>query len=472
MGDWNSARTAARALIVFLGLGLFVTPVSAHQFATRFDAPVPLGLLYIGAGATVFLSAVLLARLDTISSRQYVVGAVPRRFVSILRVISRVGFLIAFLAVLFHGIAGPRAPGENVATLFTWSVWLKGVALIAVIVGSPWRVLSPWRTVYDSLCWIEGGKIRWRRYPKRLGHWPAFLGFALLVGIIENLTRVPRLPEVTAAVVAAYGLVMLLGAFVFGREWFERADAMEVFYELLGTVAPFTLHVMDKSQPAIVFRYPWQGCTTPVESQTMVAFVVTMVYTVTFDGFAESPVYREIYFGVQEMFGVGGTVSVLLYCLGLIGFVGGFMTIATVVDRVITEGQTRVELTNQHHIDSDGGATVTTVLALGPTVLPIAAGYEFAHNFSYVLTYAGRLPTIVGAPSVDLLWWLSLPLLWGTQVLLIVVGHVVAVVTADAVVRQLTSTDQWAIVAHVPLLILMIGYTVLSLWIVSLPVAV
>ena len=472
MGDRNSALTAAHALIIFLGLGLFVTPVSAHQFATRFDAPVPLGFVYIGAGATVFLSAVLLVRFDTTPSRDHIIGAVSRRLINVLRVISRVGFLIAFLAVLFHGIAGPRAPGENVATLLTWSVWLKGVALVAVIVGSPWRVLSPWRTVYNSLCWIEDGEIRWRRYPEWLGHWPAFLGFVILIGIIENLTRVPRLPEVTAVVVAAYGLVMLFGAFVFGREWFERADAMEVFYELLGTVAPFRLHAMDKSQPAIVFRYPWQDCTTPVESQTMVAFVVTMVYTVTFDGFAESPIYREIYFWVQEAFGVGGIVSVLLYCLGLIGFVGGFMTIAIVVGRVITKGQKRAGLTNQHHIDSDGEGTVTTVLALGPTVLPIAAAYEFAHNVSYVLTYAGRLPTIVGAPSINPLWWLSLPLLWGAQVLLIVAGHIIAVVTADAIIRELTPTDQWAIVAHMPLLILMIGYTLLSLWIVSLPVAV
>lgn len=471
MGDRNSARTVVRALTVLLGLGLFVTPASAHQFATRFDAPVPLDLLYVGAGATVFLSAILLARLDTTPSRHQVVGTVPRRLLNALRVVGRVGFFVAFLGVLFHGIVGPRAPGQNVATLFTWSVWLKGVALLAVMIGSPWRILSPWRTVYDGLCRIEGGEIRWRRYPEWLGHWPAFLGFVLLVGIIENLTRVPRLPEVTAVVVAGYGLMMFLGAFVFGRKWFERADAMEVFYELLGTVAPLRLHETDGNQPIIVLRYPWQGCTTPVESRTVVAFVVTMVYTVTFDGFAESPVYREIYFGVQETFGVGGTVSVLLYCLGLVGFVGGFVAIAIVVGRLLSEGQTRTESTTQHHVDSDGGAAVTTPLALAPTVLPIAAGYEFAHNFSYVLTYAGRLPTVAGAPSVDPLWWLSLPLFWGIQVLLIVAGHVAAVVTADAVVRGLAPTDQWAVVAHTPLLVLMIGYTVLSLWIISLPVA-
>lgn len=471
MGVRIRPRTVGRALVILLGLGLVATPASAHQFTSRFDAPVPLGLLYLGAGATVFLSAILIARLDSTPSHHRVVGTVPRRLVNTLRRVGRVGFFVAFLAVLIHGFVGPRAPGRNVATLFTWSIWLKGAALLAVIAGSPWRVFSPWRTVYDSLCWIEGSEIRWCRYPERLGHWPAFLGFVLLVGVVENLTRIPRLPEETAVVVAAYGLVMLLGAFVFGRTWFKRADAMDVFYGLLGMVAPLTLRETDGNRVSIVARYPWQGCTAPVASRTAVAFVVAMVYTVTFDGFAQSPVYREIYFGTQETLGVGGTVSVLLYGLGLTAFVGGFMTVVTVVSRLLSEGRTRVETTTSRRVDSDGGAAVATPLALAPTLLPIAAGYEFAHNFSYVLTYAGRLPTVVGGAAVDPLWWLSLPVFWGSQVLLIVGGHVIAVVTADAVVRRLAPTDRWAMVAHAPLLVLMVGYTVLSLWVVSLPVA-
>ena len=471
MGARIRPRTVGRALATLLGLGLLATPASAHQFTTRFDAPVPLGLLYVGAGATVFLSAVLIARLGSTPSHHRVVGTVPRRLVDALRLISRAGFFLAFLAVLIHGLVGPRAPGQNVSTLFTWSIWLKGVALLAVIAGSPWRVFSPWRTVYDGLCRLEGTEIRWRRYPERLGHWPAFLGFVLLVGVVENLTRIPRLPEVTAVVVAAYGLVMLLGAFVFGREWFERADAMEAFYGFLGTVAPLSVHETDGNRVSIVVRYPWQGCTAPVESRTAVAFVVAMVYTVTFDGFAQSPIYREIYFGAQETLGVGGTVSILLYGLGLAAFVGGFVAAATVVNRLLSEGRTRAETTTSRRVDSDGGAAVATPLVLAPTLLPIAAGYEFAHNFSYVLTYVGRLPTVVGGAAVDPLWWLSLPAFWGSQVLLIVGGHVIAVVTADAVVRRLAPTDRWAMVAHAPLLVSMIGYTVLSLWVVSLPVA-
>ncbi|MDS0300200.1 hypothetical protein NDI76_15745 [Halogeometricum sp. S1BR25-6] len=470
MRDRTFRRDAARLLVAAAALAVAARPVAAHQFATRFDAPVPLTLLYAGAGVTVAATAVLVARLDLTPDRTATLGVLPARARYALRTLGRVGFLLVFLAVLGHGVFGPRAPGENVATLLTWAVWLKGVALVAILVGSPWRTLSPWRTAYDALCRLEGEAIRVRRYPARLGDWPALLGFVLLVGVIENLTRVPQLPDVTAVVVASYGLVMLLGALVFGAEWFERADPLDVFYRLLGRVAPLRLRETDAGAAELVVRYPWRGCTDPLESRTAAAFVVAMVYTVTFDGFAESPTYRDLYFGAQEALGVGGTVSILLYGFGLLGFVGCFAGVAAVVGRLLRAGVTRAE-TRSSRTGSDGGTVRATSLVLAPTLLPIAAGYEFAHNVSYVLTYAGRLPRVVGLEAVDPLWWLSLPLFWGLQVCLIVGGHVVAVVAADAVTRRLAPTERWALLAHAPLVALMVGYTVLSLWVVSLPVA-
>ena len=139
---------------------------------------------------------------------------------------------------------------------------------------------------------------------------------------------------------------------------------------------------------------------------------------------------------------------------------------------MLREGFARAGTSRSSRAESDGGSVPTTSVVLAPTLLPIAAGYDFAHNFSYVLTYAGRLPRVAGLESIDPLWWLSLPLFWGIQVFLIVAGHVVAVVAADAVTQRLAPTERWALIAHAPLVVLMVGYTVLSLWVVSLPVAV
>jgi ABC-type amino acid transport system permease subunit len=54
---------------------------------------------------------------------------------------------------------------------------------------------------------------------------------------------------------------------------------------------------------------------------------------------------------------------------------------------------------------------------------------------------------------------------------LIVLGHVIAVVAAPRVALARTETAGQARRMHAPLVVLMVGYTVLSLWIVSRPIA-
>lgn len=66
-----------------------------------------------------------------------------------------------------------------------------------------------------------------------------------------------------------------------------------------------------------------------------------------------------------------------------------------------------------------------------------------------------------------LLGWLSLLVFWASQVALVVAGHVVA---AHRVALDRYGTASAARRAHLPLVVPMVGYTVLSLWIVSRPV--
>lgn len=80
------------------------------------------------------------------------------------------------------------------------------------------------------------------------------------------------------------------------------------------------------------------------------------------------------------------------------------------------------------------------VFAFAPTVLPIAVAYEIAHNYPFVLANAGHLGAglwpfleLGHGPSVDPLAWLSLGAYWWSQVLIIIVGHIVAVIAAHYV---------------------------------------
>lgn len=451
-------------LVAMLGLLLVATePAEAHELgAERFTAPIPLTALFLGAGATVAVTAIWLGRgTRSVPGLDHPVGSFSPRISRLLGGFARLAFGFVVVFVLYRGLVGRQVHAENVATLFVWPVWLKGLALVAVLAGSPWRTLSPWRGIHAILERLEGEEIRFRRYPEWLGWWPAVVGFVAIVGVLENLTLVPRSPVQTAGLVALYAGIMVAGGLVFGRAWFRDGDLLEVLYRQFARVSPIAVRRESDGGARVLLRYPWQGCLEKVTRPGAVTFVVAMVYTVTFDGFTNTPEYQTLQFAATDAAGVGQTtVGVALYLVGLLGFVASFLVAMVLVARL-------------------GGTTERAreaARAFVPTVIPIAAAYEFAHNYPFVLQNLARLLELVleagGAhhPEVSFLGWLSVPAFWASQVVLIVLGHVVAVVGAHAVAVDRYESLARARRAHLPLVVVMVGYTVLSLWIISRPI--
>ena len=452
-----------QSVFIFLvALTTFVGVAGAHQIqSSRFTAPIPLSLLFGGAGVTVAATAAWLAVTGerSATARTWDGVVIPTNIAKFVRYGARAIFFSGFLVTIARGLFGPQIAAENFATVFVWAVWFKGVGLLSILIGNPWRVLSPWRTLYDGLARIEGSDIALvDEYPSWLGYWPALGGFIVGIGILENLTVVPRSPVATAIVIAGYATMMVLGAVVFGREWFRYADALSVLYQLFGRVAPVDYRSVDDGYRVVVHP-PWTNCTHPVERFGLVAFVVATVYTVSFDGFTNTPEFQSLLFSLRDLLTTGPETSVLVYVLGLGGFIAAFVIVSMAMQ-----------------IAGAGGGWRNTAIAFAPTVLPIAAAYEVAHNYPFVVERLGRLMAIawslvlspVGPPN--LLEWLSLPVFWGSQVLLIVAGHVIAVVAAHTVAVERYETLARARRAHLPLVMLMVGYTVISLWVISRPV--
>ncbi|WP_172967157.1 hypothetical protein [Halosegnis rubeus] len=437
----------------------FVGVASAHDIgSSRFDAPIPLSLLFVGAAGTVGLTALWLAITDDTPSEGngWTVTTIDSRTSRRIATVVRVGFGLAVTGALVAGYTGRQVAAENLATVFTWPVWFRGVGLFAVLVGSPWRVLSPWRAVYDGLCRLEGRELAAQTYPERLGSWPAVVGFLLLVGLVENATIIPRSPALTSVIIALYALAMVAGGVLFGPTWFDRADPLGVFYQLLGRVAPVSTVRTDSGSLVVSLRPPWQGTTRPFEHPSLVVFVVATVFTVSFDGFTNTRSYQTLLFDARELLGLGPSTGILLYVIGLVGFVGLFFAVARLGDAL--------------GLGDGVGTSRGPTLALAPTVLPIAAAYDVAHNYPYVIENLTRLLELTTGVAVSPLSWLSLPVFWGSQVILVTVGHVVAVVAAHRVAMGRYPTPKAAQRGHFPLVVLMVGYTVLSLWIISRPV--
>jgi hypothetical protein len=109
--------------------------------------------------------------------------------------------------------------------------------------------------------------------------------------------------------------------------------------------------------------------------------------------------------------------------------------------------------------------------AYATTLLPIAGGYLIAHYLTLLIQGAVWIPTLIAdplstvAPSLD---WMPISAVWYLSVAAIVLGHVAAVVLAHR--RALRDSARRPILAGLPLVVLMIGYTVLSLWIIAQPI--
>lgn len=462
-------RRRRTAILLCLSLVVLVGVSSAHgaHSSSRFDSPIPYTFLYTGAAATVGLTALGVGtRSGSAVSRrvhrlvpdlQATEFVVPPTLAMALRYGARGLFFACFVLVVLHGVLGPQTPAENFATVFGWGVWISGIGLFSMLVGSPWYVLSPWRTVYDGLDRLKTGELALiGEYPQRLQGWPALIGI-VLVGFLENLTTASGSPSATATLIILYASIMTVGAVAFGEEWLRRADVFAVLYRQFGRVAPIESVRTDDDGYRLSIRSPLNGCTAPLRDLSLVFFVVSMVYIVSFDGFSTTASFQRT-LSTVDMFGSRPGSAVLLYVLGLGVFWASFVVISGLIRRRA----------------SDGGEWRVIARAFAPTILPIAAAYELAHYYPYVLDSAGRLPAVVGSAVLGLtiepiapLGWLTLRSFWVSQVVLIIVGHLIAVIAAHSVATERYASVSMARKAHDPLVAMMIGYTLLSLWIIS-----
>jgi len=468
-------RRVAAAWATVLALVGTAGVASAHRLdPSGVTAPVPLPVVYAGAGVTVAGTALWLGvadRADAEPASRRVARLSPAA-TRALTLAARVAVLAVFAAALAHGVVGRQVPAENLATVVVWPLVLKGTGLVAVVAGSPWRAISPWETLYDGLSAVEGEELALFDYPARLGHWPAVVGFVLGVGVLENLTLVTRDPALTVAVAAGYAVAMLVGGVVFGRRWFARADALAVLFSVLGRVAPIDVRRTDRGATLAV-RAPWTGVVPSLETDSVAVFVVATLYTVSFDGFTLTRRYQRLLDDARTTLGVG-TADVALYLAGLLAFVASYLLAAAVVERAGRSAGAEVRPADRS-VDDRG--TLATARAFGGTLVPIAAAYEVAHNYPYVAANLGQAAAVTrdlalgttGAP-VSLLAGVPLDAVWASQVALVVAGHLVAVVAAHRVATERFPTLAAARRGHAPLVAVMVGYTLVSLWIVSRPV--
>jgi hypothetical protein len=224
-------------------------------------------------------------------SRPRLRGAIPVLALLPLRAFGVCGLALIVAA----GFFGNQNPFKNFAPTAVWVVWWVGTAYLSAFIGNVWPLLNPWTAAVDALRALKRHRVEPRpgllRYPQWLGIWPAVALF-LLFAWAELVWEGRDVPHNVAAGAALYSILTWLGFWVFGRDaWLRGGEAFSVFFAMLGRFAPLRLERADG-------RWLWTlrpyavGLLTlrPLHVSEMV-FVLTMLATVTTDGFLETPLW-------------------------------------------------------------------------------------------------------------------------------------------------------------------------------------
>jgi hypothetical protein len=477
---------------------LWAPQARAHAFGQRYDLPLPLDLYLAGAGGAVALSFVVMALvfrappagtgrpgIDLLRFRP--LGALLHpATIAVLQTVS-VGL---FLLVLTAGLFGAEDPLKNFAPTFVWVIWWVGLAYVAALAGNPWPVINPWSIVFaglEKLARLFGARGRLDlglAYPSWLGVWPAVALFGLFAWF-ELIVEASKEPGALATAVLIYSGITWLGMAAFGREvWLAHGEAFSLAFGVLGRFAPIDRPERDAPDggPAHWYLRPYAGGLIPERPcrLSMMVFVLLMLSTVAFDGFKETPLHAGLLqwiaseplfhpvlltlheFGLDLIAALDTVMLALSPLLFLLVYLG-FSWLAKEV--------------------ADSEPSVTEIAGLFVfSLVPIAIAYHLAHYLSYLLI-AGQLiiplasdPFGIGSDIFGTAGYridigiIGAKFVWYSAVVAIVAGHVFAVGVAHFVALRVFESAGAALRSQYPFLILMVAYTMVSLWILSQPI--
>lgn len=475
------ARVAASAFAAGLA---WSGPGAAHGLGRPLEFDLPLWLWLLAAALSVLLSFALvidflpaaLARTD--APRRVLVagpvGPLVRGAVRLLRGL----VLAAAIATVMFAFGGSPDPTLNPAPLLLWAVLWVGTGLACALLGDLWALCNPLAILHDLLARLVPLPTP-RPWPVGLGAWPAVAGLALVAGF-EHLVPGADDPRLLGAAAVFYGLASILAMRCYGRgPWLAQGDVLAVFFGLLARFAPLALERTVSApcaritcpashgrcaagmacggrggHPALVLRPPGAGLLgeQPLHP-SLVAFLWLFLASVAFDGFTATPAWPAL----AESLGAtaGAALAVPLFLLFPGCAFALYAGCCALMARTLAATRAR-----------PGTATLIGRFAL--TLVPIALAYHFAHYLDLLLAAVDRLPALLRVGAVPDAAAPAAPP-WLPVVIAIVLGHVLSVWLAHVTALAVAGSRRAALRLELPLLVLMVAYTMSSLWLLAQP---
>ena len=473
-------------------LALLPAAAQAHFFVQPYVLPVPFSIYAWGASAALAASFMVVGlfisvpRIDAMVSSRPAPAAVDAANAAPLSAGRLVALLLLLLCIV-AGFVGSQNPFVNVNMTLFWIAFVLGVPYAVALVGDFYAPLNPWRTLVTLCERLTGTPFDGRlRVPKWVGCLPALLLYMAFIWIelFGHLT-----PRGLSAALVVYTLVNLGGAFAIGKEaWFRQGEFFSVMMRLIGPMSPWARPwgaSADQRAAAPRWRPPFVGLLSqPVEHPTLVLFILFMLSSTAFDGLHSTLPWTQLFW--KHVFPVlapwlGDTparqyavsaqvyqwwqwaalaVSPLVYAAVFVAFVAA----ARAAARSTTPLQ-------------------ALVLRFAMPLVPIAFVYHVSHYYTLLLVQGGQLAKMVSDPF-GLGWdlfgsarsdirpvMIGTDFVWHSQLTLIVAGHIASVYLAHLEALRAFGTPRRAATSQLPMLALMMLFTTLGLWILSLPLA-
>ena len=435
--------------------------VFAHGIGGAKDLPIPAEYAMAGAGAALAVSFIVLAlawrtpRFDAVHKGRpapaWLASLVDSTaFAMVLRV---VGFAF-FAYVVWAAVAGPDLlinPAFGVVYVLLW----VGIVPMSLLFGPFYKAVSPLRTLHLLFTRLTGGRPDEGlvALPRWVGYWPAAFGLLAFVWL-ELVNPQSTYLSPVRLWFAAYIAIVVVGAAVFGNEWFEKADPFEVYSTLVGHLSVFG-RLGEHGDGRLVLRSPLGNLDGVPARPGLVGVVAVLFGSTAFDSFKDSTEWLKLTQSVSASSTWLDLAALLLFCV-VVGVTFSVATMATGVD----QGIPRHTLPN----------------LFAHSVVPIVVGYVVAHYLSYFVEVGqqtvvqlsdpmGTGANLLGTANWKVDYWLSLhpTFLAVVKVLAVVTGHVLGVMAAhDRAVRLLPRRHQ--LTGQLPLLFVMVFYTVTGLY--------
>ncbi|HEX4509144.1 MAG TPA: hypothetical protein VH328_03665 [Burkholderiaceae bacterium] len=524
-------RSAVRVVRAFrgacLGLGALPALAQAHVFAQPYLLPVPFALYAAGAVAALALSFVVTGVFATVP---HLPGAVARAALPAaapathpwLALFRGVAVSLLLLCIV-SGLVGTQDAYANVNMTLFWIVFTLGVPYATAIAGDFFAAINPWRAVARGVARAAGlpakcfeGRWTW---PSGLGYAPAIVLYLALIWL-ELFGRLQ--PRGLAVALLVYTALNVCGAWAFGEAaWFRRGECFGISLRWIGRLSPRArpwgswqsprgtgaaeardhgtrgkggareecvgspemTEVEGRRPPA--WRWPLVGLLqAPAESLSEVLFIVALLASTAYDGLHATLPWATFYWRDLHPH----LIALLAPAPGRAGVVAAqawylWQWATLLVSPAVYLGVFVAFVALARAITRSDRPVGALALAFAPSLVPIAFVYNVTHYYTLVLAQGPQLLRIASDPlgvgwnlfgtarHAVLPWMVTMPVVWQTQIALIVAGHVAAVWLAHVEALQCFSTPRRAAVSQLPMLVLMMGFTTLGLWILSLPLA-